>query len=72
MHLLLCPSGSGQQPLTQPRELEPHGTGTHLTPPSPTLVPGATQPGQVSGSLMVPSYKVFGQGQVGLLIVTAP
>ena len=44
MHLLLCSSGSGQQPLTQPRELEPHGTGTHLTPPFPTQLLGATQP----------------------------
>ena len=48
-HLLPCPSGSGQRPLTQARELEPHGTGT---PPSTAQLHGATQPERVSGSLL--------------------
>ena len=48
-HLLLCPSGSGQRPLTQPRELEPHGTDIHFIPPYPAQPQGAAQPGRVSG-----------------------
>ena len=45
-YLLLYPSGSGQRPS---RELEPHGTGIHLTPPSTAQLQGAAQQGQVSG-----------------------
>ena len=62
-HLLLCLSGSGQQPLTQPCELEPHGTGIHLTPPSTAQLQGATQPGQVSGSLLEECSKFWGRAE---------
>ena len=60
-HLILCPSGSGQQPLTQPRELEPHGTGIHLTPPSTAQLQGVAQPKRVSASLSEECSQVLGQ-----------
>ena len=62
-HLLLCLSGLGQQPLTQPCELEPHGTGIHLTPPSTAQLQGATQPGQVSGLLLEECSKFWGTAE---------
>ena len=61
VHLLLCPSGSGQRPVTQPRELEPHGTGIHLTPPSTAQLQGTAQPKRVSGSLLGKCSKFLGQ-----------
>ena len=62
-YFLLCPSGSGQRPLTQPHELEPHGTGIHLTPPSTAQLQGAAQPGQVSMSLLEESSKFWGMAE---------